>query len=171
MGTKGATGAKKFLLGSNTVTVIKKVRLCPLMLVPNNCEFAVPDQIAFPTDFNRFYGEELRPIKQLAGLHDSTINILHVNGKTNLSDTQNANLGMLKDYLEDYKHSFNWMPNYDTKAHAITDFIETNKSNILTMINYEHSFIENVTKEPIIKKMGFQSKIPFLVIPRVEKPL
>jgi nucleotide-binding universal stress UspA family protein len=146
MGTKGATGAKKFLLGSNSVTVINKVRLCPLMLVPNNCEFVVPEQIVFPTDFSRFYGEELLPIKQLAGLHDSTINILHVNGKNNLSDTQNANLGMLKDYLEDYKHSFNWMPNYETKAHAIKDFIETNKSNILTMINYEHSFIENVTK-------------------------
>ncbi len=171
MGTKGATGAKKFLLGSNSVTVINKVRLCPLMLVPNNCEFVVPEQIAFPTDFNRFFGEELLPIKQLAALHDSTINILHVNGKNDLSDTQNSNLGMLKDYLEDYKHNFNWMPNYDKKAHAITDFIKKNKINILTMINYEHSFIENVTKEPIIKKMGFHSKIPFLVIPRRDTQL
>lgn len=165
MGTKGATGAKKFLLGSNAVTVIQKVRLCPLMLVPNKYKFATPKHIAFSTDFNRIYGEELLPIKQLSDLHDATIEILHIQGKDSLTDAQNLNLTKLKTNLGDYNYNFNWMEGYDKKAPAITDYIEQNNIDILTMINYEHSFIENLIKEPIIKKIGFHSKIPFMVIP------
>ena len=32
------------------------------------------------------------------------------------------------------------------------------------MVNYKHSFIEKITKEPVIKTIGFQPFIPFLVI-------
>ncbi|MCM4166086.1 hypothetical protein KCTC52924_03000 [Arenibacter antarcticus] len=165
MGTKGATGAKEFLLGSNTVTVIDKVRLCPLLLVPNNFEFVSPAQIGFPTDFNRGYGNEIQPIKKLADVHNSKINVLHINGKDKLTDIQNDNLEMLKAFLNDYKHSFNWMPEIGKKEQAIESFIEEKNINILTMINYEHSIIENFIKEPVIKKMGYHSIIPFFVIP------
>lgn len=168
MGTKGATGAKKLILGSNTVTVINKIRKCPLMLIPNNFEYITPKQIVFPTDFNRFYGEELTHIKQLSDLHNSTIEILHINGKDDLSETQSSNVEMLKTYLEDYPHTFNWMPNQPKKADAITNFVKEHNIDILTMINYEHSFIENMINEPVIKKMGFKSSIPFMVIPRKE---
>lgn len=166
MGTKGATGAKKYILGSNTVSVINKVRLCPLLLVPAKGEFVKPDQIAFPSDFSRFFGEDLLPITQLANLSDATINVLHIKGKDELTEVQNTNFEMLKAHLKDYKHTFNWLPNHGTKADAIANFIKENNVKILTMINYEHSFIENIIKEPIIKKLGFKSKIPFLVIPR-----
>ncbi|WP_179336701.1 universal stress protein [Winogradskyella ludwigii] len=165
MGTKGASGVGEFLFGSNTVTVINKIRLCPILVVPKDFEYVTPKQIGFPTDFNRFYGEELRPIKNLSKLHNSKIRICHINEKTNLTEKQNYNLAMLKAYLEDYKHSFHWMKDYDNKDHAIKDFIKTFNIDILTMINYKHSFIEDLTKEPIIKKMGFHPVVPFLVIP------
>ena len=69
MGTKGATGAQEFLFGSNTVSVINEMNLCPTLLVPTNLEFAKPRHILFATDFNRHYGEELKSIKQLADLY------------------------------------------------------------------------------------------------------
>jgi hypothetical protein len=33
------------------------------------------------------------------------------------------------------------------------------------MINPKHSFIEKIMKEPTIKKIGFHTKVPFLVLP------
>lgn len=168
MGTKGATGTQEFLFGSNTVKVINKMRLRPVLLVPSNFEFETPSTIVFPTDFNRFFGEELKSIKLMADLHHSKIEILHIKKKETLKDNQNANLMLLKTYFKDYDHHFNWMPNSGKKEQAITSFITENKVNILTMINYEHSFVENLIKEPIIKKMGFHATIPFLVIPRVD---
>ena len=168
MGTKGATGAQEFLFGSNTVTVINEIRLCPILLVPANLEFAKPSHILFPTDFNRHFGEELKSIKQLANLYNSKIDILNINKKDALTETQTANMEMLKIYFKDYDHHFNQMPNSGKKEQSITGFITEHNINILTMINYKHSFIEKLTKEPIIKKMGFRAIIPFLVIPRVD---
>lgn len=165
MGTKGTSGAKGFLLGSNTVRIIKKIKNCPILIVPEEFDFIEPAQIAFPTDFNRFYGEELLPIKRLAELYNSKIRILHINEEEKLTQIQEYNLEMLKNYLKNHKCSFHWMPDYASKTQEINDFIDELNINILVMINYKHSLIESIVKEPIIKKIGFEPKVPVLTIP------
>ena len=72
---------------------------------------------------------------------------------------------MLQSYLDDYEHSLHWMPKYAQKAVEINDFIEELGVDVLAMVNYRHSFIEKILREPVIKKIGFKTKIPFLVIP------
>lgn len=165
MGTKGATKAKDIFFGSNTVHIIKKMKLCPVLVIPDEFDYETPKQIAFPTDFNRFFGDELQALKQLAELHNSKIRIVHINEEENLDEMQNYNLAMLKANLEDYPHSFHWMPDYEKKSIEINDFIIELNINILAMINYERSFIESIVNEPVIKKIGFHPIVPFLVIP------
>ncbi|WP_298238408.1 universal stress protein [uncultured Algibacter sp.] len=166
MGTKGATGAKEIFFGSNTIHVIKGIRGCPILIVPEEYSFVSPKQIAFPTDFNRFYeNKELYPIKQLADLYNSKIRIVHINKEEKLNDIQEYNIIMLQTYLSNYEHSLHWMPKYAKIAVEINDFIEELEIDILAMVNYKHSFIEKIINEPIIKKIGFQPIIPFLVIP------
>ncbi|WP_405575721.1 universal stress protein [Winogradskyella sp. Asnod2-B02-A] len=165
MGTKGATGAKEIIFGSNTVKSIKKIKNCPVLAVPDEFDFVIPEQIAFPTDFNRLYGAELQPLLDLADLYNSKIRILHINKEDSISEAQDYNLDLLKVALENYDYSFHWMPDYSKKDEAIKDFIDELNINILVMINYKHSLIENLIKEPVIKKLGFQPTIPFLVIP------
>lgn len=165
MGTKGATGAKEIIFGSNTVKSIKKIKNCPVLAVPDEFDFVIPEQIAFPTDFNRLYGAELQPLLDLADLYNSKIRILHINKEESISEAQDYNLDLLKVALENYDYSFHWMPDYSKKDEAIKDFIDELNINILVMINYKHSLIENLIKEPVIKKLGFQPTIPFLVIP------
>lgn len=165
MGTKGATKAKELILGSNTVEIIKNMTLCPIMAIPDEFDFVEPKQIAFPTDFNRFYGEELVSLKRLADLYNSKIRIVHISNEDNLTTSQDYNLAMLKAYLEDYPHTFHWMPDYAKKSKEINDFIEELQVDILVMVNYKHGFIEQLIKEPVIKKIGFQPKVPFMVIP------
>ncbi|WP_341215622.1 universal stress protein [uncultured Wocania sp.] len=166
MGTKGATGAKEFFFGSNTVHVIKSIKNCPVLVVPEEFDFITPTQIAFPTDFNRFYdNKELQPIKQLADLYNSKIRIVHINDEEELNDIQEYNITMLQKHLSDYEHSLHWMPKYAKKTKEINDFIEELDINILAMVNYKHSFIEKIINEPVIKKIGFHPIVPFLVIP------
>ncbi|REE27536.1 nucleotide-binding universal stress UspA family protein [Winogradskyella pacifica] len=166
IGTKGETKAKEILFGSNTVNIIKQVKNCPILVIPNKYDFVKPEQIAFPTDFNRIYGDELLPLKQLADLNSSKIRIVHINNEDDISESQKQNLALLEMSLEHYDYGFNWMPNYDRKAKAIQDFIEDFKINILVMVNYKHSFIENIIKEPIITNISFHPTVPFLVIPQ-----
>ncbi|WP_323789539.1 universal stress protein [Psychroserpens sp.] len=165
MGTKGVTKAQGVFFGSNTIQIIKKMKLCPVLIIPDEFDFLEPQQIAFPTDFNHFYGEELVPLKRLADVYNSKIRIVHINEEENLTTLQSYNLAMLKTNLEDYPHSFHWMPTYAKKTKEINDFIEELDIDILAMINYKHSFIESIINEPIIKKIGFHPTVPFLVIP------
>lgn len=165
MGTKGATGAKEFLLGSNSVNVIKKVKLCPILLVPHKYEYAKTDRIAFATDFKRPYGDEILPLISLAKLQKSNLEILHINGPDDLTEKQQVNLNTLTQLLKDQPHNVHWIPEIGTKEEIISAFIEENNINLITMINYEHSFLEYVLNEPVIKKMGYHSLIPFMVIP------
>lgn len=165
MGTKGATGAKEFLLGSNSVNVIKKVKLCPILLVPHKYEYAKTDRIAFATDFKRPYGDEILPLISLAKLQKSNLEILHINGPDDLTEKQQVNLNTLTQLLKDQPHNVHWIPEIGTKEEIISAFIEENNINLITMINYEHSFLEDLLNEPIIKKMGYHSLIPFMVIP------
>jgi nucleotide-binding universal stress UspA family protein len=166
MGTKGATGAKEFFFGSNTVHVIKSINNCPVLIVPEEFDFVEPLQIAFPTDFNRFYdNKELQPIKQLADLYNSKIRILHINDEQELNEIQEYNIRILQNYLSNYEHSLHWMPKYTNKTTEINDFIEELGINLLAMVKYKHSLIEKIIKEPVIKMIGFNPIIPFLVIP------
>lgn len=166
MGTKGASGAKEFFFGSNTVNVINKVRLCPILTIPDQFDFVEPKKIAFSTDFNRLYKEEeLAPLKEITDLYNSEINIVHLNNEEHLNEVQEYNSKILENDLKDYNHHFFWIPNYGKKANDINDFINEQNINLLAMVNYKHSFIEKITKEPVIKTIGFHPFIPFLVIP------
>lgn len=166
MGTKGATGAKEFFFGSHTVKAIKKLNHCPILVVPDEHDFVIPGQVAFPTDYKHFFTEkELRPIKDISELYNSKIRVLHINKEEELDDIQEYNYTKLNAYLENYNHSFHWMPDYSSKEIEIREFIEELEIDILAMVNYKHSFLEKLINEPVIKKIGFQPIIPFLVVP------
>lgn len=166
MGTKGATGAKEIFIGSNTTKIIKKIKSCPLLMVPDNYEFVAPKQIAFPTDFSRDCdARELHFLKRMADLYNSKIRIVHINERQRLTETQEKNYTILQQYLGEYEHSFHWIPDYTSKAEEIKNFVDELEVDMLAMVHYSHSFIERIAREPVIKKIGFQPTIPFLVIP------
>lgn len=165
MGTKGASKAKGIFFGSNTVTSLSKIKNCPVLIVPEDTVFKIPEQIAFPTDFNRFYGEELEPIITFNTHLKTKIRIVHINENENLTPVQETNLEQLKKIMKHHSHSFHWMRDYENVAQGIKDFIDIHNINMLTMVNYKHSFLENLLNEPVIKKLGFQTTIPFLIVP------
>lgn len=166
MGTKGVTNATTLFMGSNTVKVIQQTKKCPVLIVPNEFDFQKPLEIAFPTDFKRFYLEkEIRPLLDIASLFNSNLRIFHINEENKLDDIQEYNYTILKKHLTNFTHSIHWISKTGQKTALINDFIDEFDINLIIMINYKHSLIENITHEPVIKKIGFQPTIPFLVIP------
>ncbi|WP_027136756.1 universal stress protein [Gaetbulibacter saemankumensis] len=167
MGTKGHTGTKEFFFGSNTVQLINHIKDCPILVIPEEFEFVKPTQIAFPTHFNRSYSkEELMPLMRATELFNSKIRIVHINEEEQLTTLQEEHMKELDSILLDYDHSFHWMPNYANKSAEINDFIQELNIDMLAMINYKHSFIENILREPVVNKIGFHPIVPFLVIPK-----
>lgn len=168
MGTKGATGAKKILFGSNTVQVFREIK-CPIIAIPSNFEYVAPQEILFPTDLHVSFSEtQLHVLKEIAVLHQSTLNAMHVNTGHRLNDAQNQNKEMLQTIFENRNYVFHDVDDMDIPE-AINKFQAENPMTMLVMINNKQSFFENLFFKDTINQIGFYLDIPFLVIPSIQQ--
>lgn len=166
-GTKGASGMEEVFLGSNTVRIIKGTRKCPVLVVPHNIKFTAPSEIAFATDFSRFYtASELAPLVAMARAYKSVIRIVHVQEEIKaLSELQQFNLNMLRRYLGGIEHYVHTVSELNSISRTFEIFARELGVHLLAMLNYRHSFMERMTREPIVKRTAFHTQIPLLVIP------
>ncbi|MBT8273992.1 MAG: universal stress protein [Bacteroidia bacterium] len=164
MGTKGATGAKEVLFGSNTVHVFKNID-CPVLAIPDNFDFENPLEILFPSDFQiDFQDDHIKPIVQIAENYHSRVTILHVLHQSGLSDFQKENKSKLETFFKSVAHLFFEMK-YQNIREAIANYQMKSRVNLLVMINNKHSFFEKLFFKPNISQIGLHIHVPFLVIP------
>ena len=90
---------------------------------------------------------------------------MHINETEELSQIQGNNRDILLEYLSDFNCTVNWMPLFTSKSTAIQDFLVERNIDMLMMINYKHSFLEKISREPVLKRVAFDLDIPFLIIP------
>lgn len=168
-GTKGASGMDEVFMGSNTVRIIKSTKKCPVLAIPQNFNFVAPSEIAFATDFKRFYSEsELLPLLDLANSFGASIRIVHVQFEIKaLSDLQQFNLNMLRKYFADVEHYVHTVSELNSVSKTLEIFSEELDIHLLAMLNYQHSYMEKMTREPIVKRTAFHTQIPLLVIPEL----
>lgn len=168
-GTKGASGMEEVFMGSNTVRIIKGVKDCPVLAVPQNFEFSMPTEIAFATDFNRFYTEsELQPLIDMANMFNAVIRIVHVQYQIQaLTELQQFNLSMLRKYLKDVEHYVHTVSELNSVSKTLEVFSEELDIHLLAMLHYQHSYMERMTREPVVKRVAFHTQIPILVIPEL----
>lgn len=168
MGTQGATGAKEILLGTHTVHIIKKAT-CPVIAIPANFEYTQPKNILFATDFEVDYQkDQLQPLLNIAKNHASSIDVLHVSAGEDLNSQQLENKQTLNYLLAPTAHLYHELPNQGI-INAINGFQDKNEMQLLVMIRNKHTFFERLFIKPVIKKIGFHIKIPFMVIPHLSK--
>ena len=168
MGTKGATGAKEVFLGSNTVRVIKKVRKCPIIAVPEDYDFKKLKKVVFPTDFTHTYlKRELRPLVDLVSLWKAEIYILQIAQENQLDEDQREHMKMLSKYLKGVGHSFHTVEMWNNVSEATAEFAKKNNADFIALIHYPHTFMEKLTREPVVRKIGFHTKIPLLILPDI----
>jgi len=163
MGTKGSTGAKEVLFGSNTVHVFKSVK-CPVLAIPDNFYFESPLEILFPSDYGvTFQDKHVQPILDIADEYHARINILNVTNNGELTSYQEQNKQLLDTYFERSAHLFHNVKNMNVPE-AITAFQLKSRINLLVMINNKHSFFENLFFGSSLNQIGFHLHVPLLVI-------
>lgn len=168
MGTQGATGAKGILFGTNTTRVMRNSS-CPLIVVPSGFQFKVLNTIGFPTDYEINYDkEQLEQLLSISTTHNASINVIHVTSEDGLSKEQSQNKAKLDQLLTETHHVFNDLPEQEL-IDAVNEFQISKPMSLLVMIKNKTTFFERLFVEPMIKKIGLQLNIPFMVIPHVEK--
>ena len=169
VGTKGASGLEEVFMGSNTVKIIKAVKACPVLAIPQNYEYLKPSEISFATDFNRFYTlSELKPVIDLAVSFGAVVRIVHVQHEIKaLTELQRFNLAMLRKYLGEVEHYVHTVSEFNSVSETLKLFAQELDIHLLAMLHYQHSYMERLTREPIVKRVAFHTRIPLLVIPEL----
>ncbi len=164
MGTKGMTGADSVIFGTNTVDAMEKVTECPVMAIPENVRFTAPKEIVFPTDYKtNFKRRELNYLLDIALYHKAIIRVLHIEKETKLNRNQMSNKELLESILEGTEHSYHTLKDLKVQS-GISAFIESRESDMIAFVNKKHNFFGSMLSRPLVKEMGYRSKIPVLTL-------
>ena len=164
MGTKGASGLKKAMIGSNTGDLITRVK-CPVLIVPENAIFKDLKEIAFSTDYHLFYPTKiLNNISEFVKMHNSTLRILHIIKKEEeFTEFQLENKEFLANFFEDEKHSFHKITNKKIED-GVQCFVESRDIDMIIMIAKNLNLFQRILFRPTVEEISYHTDIPFLVL-------
>ena len=164
MGTKGASGLKKLIIGSNTAEVITRIQF-PTLVIPENAQYKGVGEIAFPTDYNLLYNTKvLDTLLEMAGIHEAAIRVLHIarNGES-LTTNQVENRQLLQGYFKDHEHSMHILTNKKLED-SIECFTESRDIDMIAMVAKNLNFMQRVLFKPTVENISYHTKVPFLVL-------
>lgn len=163
MGTKGKSDERHIVFGSRTFQVLKYVQ-CPILVIPSNYTNTKPKRILFPTNYLIPYKRrELELLSDLAKTNRSTIDVLYVSKSNKLSIRQEDNQSFIKDSLS--KIDLNICHKDGKKiTDTIKTYIRENSIDMVTMVNTQHSFLEDMLFPSNIDKVSIDLKIPLLAM-------
>lgn len=167
MGTKGASGMRKRIIGSNTGEVITKVQ-CNTLIIPKGIQFSEPAEVAFPTDYNIFYSHKiLDAVTEMLRFGHSTLRVMNVSkADRSLTKSQERNREYLFDYMNETfpkNNSFHTITNKSVNA-AIQCFIESRDIDMIIMVAKNLNFIQQILFDSLVEKISFHTTVPFFVI-------
>ena len=164
MGTKGASGLKEVIIGSNAGDIITRVN-CTALVVPENAVYKPITEIAFPTDFSLFYNiKTLRPLLKI--LHDTgaSIKMLYISKhKSELNDEQNQNKELFKEFFNECNCSFHQLTNKKVED-AVQCFVESRNIDLIAMVAKNLNYFQQILFHTKVEKISYHTDIPFLVL-------
>ncbi|WP_062061490.1 universal stress protein [Aquimarina longa] len=164
MGTKGATNASNLIFGSTTVLTMEKVRDCPVLAIPEKANYKKPKEIVFPTDYRtHFKRRELQYLVEIARITSAVICILHITTDDRLDKEQENNKTLLEESLDGLQYSFHTLHNVTIKG-GLSSFVESRESDMITFMNRKHSFFGSIFSTPMVKSLGYHSRVPVLAL-------
>jgi nucleotide-binding universal stress UspA family protein len=160
MGTKGATGLTKVLVGSNATAVINNSDI-PVITIPEFARFNNLKHLVYATDFLNL-NKELKMILPLAQLFDATIHVLHI---VSSESRKNINAKTVVDKLQiKYpKITFQVSINDDI-LEGIDEYLADTKADMLAMFTHEVTFFEKLFGKSLTRQMAFHTWMPLLTI-------
>ena len=159
MGTRGASGLTKAVLGSNTNSVIE-VSHVPVLAVPEKADFKGFRNVVYASDLTNLE-DELEMLIRYVEKFGSTIHLIHIISPGDDVDTAEARIGsVVKNF--DYKNIVTLVLVDSNINSAIDHYVEVSKADVLAMFTHKLSFFEKVFDRSMTRNMAFHSKIPLL---------
>jgi nucleotide-binding universal stress UspA family protein len=159
MGTHGASGLQKVVLGSNTATMINMSPV-PVLAVPEAAAFKGFRNVIYATDM-RNVEAELKLLISYIEKFNSTIHLVHV-------VSSGRQVMAIEEQLEEVVKKCGYKKivvmvladrNIDS---AIDQYTDISKADVLAMFTHGATFYEQLFDRSITRRMAFHGKIPLL---------
>ena len=160
MGTKGATGLKKILLGSNAAAVINKSNI-PVIVVPEFARFTNLKDIIYATDILNLKNE-LKTVVSFAKDFNATVHILHIvspaaQSKLDIKQT----VAKLTKAME-YKKITVTVSLHEDAAEGIDQYVIKHKADMLAMFTHKLDFYEKLFGKSVTRQLTFRAQVPLI---------
>ncbi len=164
MGTRGASGMKEMLVGSNTASLIQATE-CPVLAVPEQTSFSGINKIVFATNMQKEDISCLKKLIQLFGKDENAaITLLHIEDGHSRDPEAALQSWFHSEVLPQvtYKHLFAESISETEIVKTLHDYLSINKVDLLVTATRKRNFIERIFDRSITKRLVFHTHIPLL---------
>ncbi|MFM1878109.1 MAG: hypothetical protein RLZZ241_975 [Bacteroidota bacterium] len=169
MGTQGATGAKRVFLGSNTVRILKQIKKVPVLAVPAVYVLQRLARVVLPTDYSHEFTENtLRLLLELMRKWKSRIDLLYVANEPVVKPEQLMHRKQAEQLFLGLDYRMKQIPGDRKISDVISGYAESVRADLVVLIRHKHSFIAQLTREPVVKHLGYRSTAVLLVLPQFD---
>lgn len=161
MGTTGASGIEKKLLGSNTVNAIRGVKI-PVFSIPHNAHFAGLHTIGFTTLFKDKDVSAMEEVVHVAEHFGAKIEVIHVTDQPKNDELLAKHAEWQARFPQPFI-TFNILESEDVEA-SVFDFMEQKNIDILAMVRRNRNFFDRLFGTSFTKKMSYHVKQPVMVL-------
>lgn len=164
MGTQGASGIKKALIGSNTGNVIKESKI-PVLAVPADSDWGKENKISIALELEK---EEEKYFKKLFSLtQDLKLPYEFFHVKTDDSFEKEIEFKglevFLKEKYSDQKISFSILESNEVNK-GIEQYLDQNPGSMLVMFSKNKTFFEYIFNKSTSVEMAYHTHVPLLVV-------
>lgn len=168
MGTQGASGIKKVLLGSNTADVAENA-IVPLLAIPGSVNAVLPHRIMIASDYFDQDMAVAEEIIDFAKKFDAIVYFVHI---TEGEDFEREILEMFEKKIRE-KNNYQGL-HFDLADGAnvlegIESYAQKNNIDLVVSIKRKRNFFEKFFSKSITKEMLFHTQIPVFSIPMPDK--
>jgi len=165
MGTKGASGIKEVLIGSNAEEVVKHSDKS-LLIVPENAKEVAITKIAFAADFLNIENHNLfNGFINFCKTYNAEALIVNIEKDEDSIYSSRKTFETKKyDHLfSGIKHGFHFEVDKDI-VNGINKFIEANQCDMLTVVSHKYSFFDKIFHKSVTNRLTCHTEIPMFVI-------
>lgn len=164
MGTQGASGIKKTLIGSNTGHVIKE-SMVPVLAVPQHAKWDNNDKISVALELEKEEEKYFKNLFKMTAPLGLPYEFFHVKTKDNFEkEIEFKGLeGYIKEKYPQSEISF-LMLNAKTAGEGMNAYLDKNKNTMLVMFYKNKTFFEYLFNRSETLEMAYHTHVPLLVI-------
>ncbi|MCA5004913.1 universal stress protein [Sphingobacterium bovistauri] len=162
MGVYGDSTFQGDIMGSNTTSVIRNIKL-PVLAIPLNAKYKPIEKIGFTTLFKEKDFPALEQIVEISSLVNAKVYCVNV--KTNTNNTSDVLLQSEK-WTKTFKEkdlNFVFLEKGDSVEETVNHYILDNNIDVLAIVRRNRNFFERLISSSLSTKLTIHAEIPIFV--------